>query len=269
MPMTTLIVALVDVFGTRFVFPFVCDEGDAVVPFSLDVTNPLFVHKRHDGRNFFTIEVDPPKEGGAVPMFLGKLFVSAGGYNLSIVLSTTTVLREHVSDYLFELTEEASEDLIQQAIKKRTRGLEEAYKEKRASLDREAEIIALRKVGMLAMGSPDVKAIKEESQLDLPTGERVLVYLSEMMTFGNKFHVLAYEVTNDTADILRVTDVGLFAADKGGVLQKLTVSNSIMPRIEVGETVRGVVATDSLSINDGARIKLSLVTSQGNVDVSW
>ncbi len=268
-PFTTLNVALVPDLGTRFVFPFVLDEGDDIVPFTLDVTNPLFIPKRHNGRNFFTIEVDPPEDGGGVPMYLSNLFVSVGGYHLSIVLSTTTDLRKHVSDYVFELSDAAREDLIQQAIKKRTSGLEESYKKKQLELDRKADEIALRKIGLLAMHKPSTRKIKEEAMLELPTGERVELYLDEVLVYDKKFYVFRYEITNDTADVLRVSDAALFIKSDSGVYQKITGANSIIPRIEVGETARGFFASDSVLLKRDVNIKFSAVTSQGNVEAVW
>ena len=267
---TTFNVQLVPDLGTRFIFPFVLDETDDLVPFTLDITNPLFISTRHEGRNSFTIEVDPPKEGGAIPTYLGNLFVTAAGYNLSIVLSTTTDLRQHTSDYIFELSAQAREDLIQQAVSKRTQSLEQAYQDKSAQLDQRAAELALRQVGMLALSDPDSDSIKEESVLELATGEQVTLYLSQVMTYGKRFKLFQYEVTNDTADDLRITDAAILAVDQNGITQKLVGANSIIPRIESGKTVKGVITTDSPLINnDQVSIRLSVVTSAGVVEVNW
>ncbi|MCP5007563.1 MAG: hypothetical protein GY941_27055, partial [Planctomycetes bacterium] len=99
---TQLNVQLVADLGTRFIFPFILDEADDLVPFTLDITNPLFISTRHTGRNSFTVEVDPPAEGGQLPTYLGNMFITAAGYNISVVLSTTNSLKNHVSDYQFE-----------------------------------------------------------------------------------------------------------------------------------------------------------------------
>jgi len=268
-PFTTLNIELIPDLGTRFVFPFVLDESDDLIPFTIDLTNPMFKTTRHPGRNFFTIEIDPPEEGGAVGQHLGNLFISAGGYNLTIVLSATNDLRRHVSDYVFDLTAEAREDLIQEAIKKRTRSLESAYKEKQAALAGKADKIALNKIGQLAMNGSDKSSIKEEVSLDLPTGEQVTVYLRRMLTFGKRIHVFEYEVTNDTAEVLRVTDALLFSVDKNGLTQKIQSGNLIKPRIDIDETIQGAVTTDSNLVNSGANLKLVVATSQGDVEVIW
>lgn len=266
---TTFNIELIPDLGTRFVFPFVLDESDDLIPFTLDVTNPMFKTTRHPGRNFFTVEIDPPAEGGAVPNYLSNMFISAGGYNLTIVLTATNDLKKHVSDYVFDLTPGAREDLIQEAIKKRTRTLEASYKDKQTELIGRAESIALNKMGQLALGGSDKKSIKEEVMLDLPTGERVTFYLKKMLTFGDKFHIFQYEITNETVDVLRVTDVSLFAMDKNGMTQKIQSGNLIKPRIDIDETIGGAVSTDAIQIRRGANLKMVVATSQGNLEVLW
>ncbi len=267
---TSLNVELVPDLGTRFIFPFVLDESDDFIPFTLDITNPLFISTRHAGRNSFTIEIDPPEEGGQLPTYLGNMFVSVGGYNLSIVLSTTNSLKRHVSDYVFELSDKAREDLIQEAIVKRTKSLEESYQQKLSEIDDKASIIALRKIGNLALSDPDEDPIKEESTLELDTGEKVILYLSEVLIYGKKYKLFTYEVTNDTTEDLKVVDAVLLTIDKNGLQQKLFTANSIMSRIKPGDTHKGVITTDSPAVDNKAlNIRLSLLTSAGLVEVDW
>ena len=112
--------------GTRFSFPFILDEQDAYVPFTLNITNPSFVNTREKGRNYFVITAPARAEG----TMLGNVFVSVAGYEISIELRTTNDLSKQYSDIDFNLTNEAREDLIQQSIAQRTAdagaGLQEA-----------------------------------------------------------------------------------------------------------------------------------------------
>ncbi len=269
-PYTTFNVQLAPDLGTRFTFPFVLDKQDDYVPFTLDGTNPIFKTTRHDGRNFFTVEIDPPEEGGKIPTYLGNLFVTVGGYNLTIVLSSTNKLKDHISDYVFKLSSEAREDIIQEAIMKRTEKLEADYKEKLAALNRKTSVVSLEQVGALALTSPSSENIKEEKTLRLKTGEEVNVYVSEVITYGNRFHIFKYYVKNDTANDLLVSDGAILTIDSTGIIQKLTSSNTINSRIKPGKEADGVLVTESPSIeNTDLSIRISVLTSAGLVEVDW
>lgn len=268
-PFTTLNVNLVPDMGTRFIFPFVLDQTDDVVPFTLVSTNPAFRTTRDEGRNFFVLEIDPPQGGGALPTNLGNVFVTAGGYNLSIVVQSTSDIRKQVSDYIFTLSDKAREDLIQTAIQKRSLALENAFKEKEASLNERADKLALKKIAILSMLAADNSNIKEETTLELPQGQAITVYMSDMTTYGKKFHVIHYEVTNETAEDLRILEVSLFTVDKNNIKSKINSVNKIRARIEVNETEEGWVSTDSRSVSEGSRLMLAVLTSSGEVDVRW
>jgi len=266
---TTLNVNLVPDMGTRFIFPFVLDQTDDVVPYTFVSTNPAFKTTREKGRNFFVLEIDPPNEGGAMATNLGNVFVTAGGYNLSIVVKSTIDLREHVSDYIFKLSDKAREDLIQTAIKKRSLSLEAQFKEKEAGLDKRADRMALEKIATLSMLAPDENNIKEETTLELSQGQEITVYMSDMSTYGKKFHVIHYEVTNETGEHLRILDVSLFTIDKNDMKSKINSVNKIRERIEINETEEGWISTESVQVTQGEKLMLAVLTSAGEVDVKW
>ncbi|HFE37502.1 MAG TPA: hypothetical protein ENK06_03650, partial [Gammaproteobacteria bacterium] len=79
--------------GTRFIFPFVLDEESDNIPFTLKMTNPVFTHQRVPGRNFFVVELPPMSQPNTTnpvsPVYLGNLFINAGGYNITVLLRSS------------------------------------------------------------------------------------------------------------------------------------------------------------------------------------
>jgi len=265
---TTLEIALVPDLGTRFVFPFVLDEQDKYVPFTLTLTNPIFETKRLPGRNTFVVTAPPPPEGGAMPTYVANLFVSVAGHHLSVTLTTTNDLSKHVSDIVFDLTESAREDLIQQAVAQRIQSIEKQYQDKEAALDQKAEALMLRRLGQLAMSGPVRTRIREEQTVESSRGDRYILYMKDVESYGN-VHLIHYEITNDGREPLRVSDAALFMMDDGGGERKLVSANTILPRIDPDEAGKGVIVTQSDQLLEGRHIKLAVLTDNGPLEVVW
>ena len=70
--------------GTRFSFPFILDEQDSYVPFTLNITNPAFVNGREKGRNYFVITapVSIVNDGhGVLPAYPDALLERVSDYH--------------------------------------------------------------------------------------------------------------------------------------------------------------------------------------------
>lgn len=265
---TTLEIALVPDLGTRFVFPFVLDEQDQFVPFTLTLTNPVFETKRLPGRNTFVVTAPPPPEGGATPTYVANLFISVAGHHLSVMLTTTNDLSRHVSDIVFDLTDTAREDLIQQAVAQRTQAIEKEYQDKEAVLEKKAEAMMLRNLGQLAMRGPTRTRIREEHTVESDSGDRLILYMKEVESYGD-YHLFHYEITNDGREPLRIDDAALFLIEANGGERRLVSANTILPRIDPDESGRGVIVTQSDRLLDGRHIKLAVLTDSGPLEVTW
>lgn len=265
---TTLTLKVVPDLGVRFVFPFVLDEQDDYVPFTLNITNPMFNHDRKDGRNSFVVTVPPPPDGGQIPTYHSNMFVTVAGYNISVTLTTTSDLAQHVSDVVFDLTDTAREDLIQEAVEKRIKAIKDEYTAKESALDNIARDMALKRIGGLALGGSSRKRINEESTMTTVGGDRLVLYLDDLRQYG-EFHLVSYEVENDSTEPLRVNDAVLFLIDETGIEQRINTANTVNAKIDAESTVRGVIVTDDARILDGKHIKLSVLTDQGPLEVKW
>lgn len=265
---TQLNIEIVPDLGTRFVFPFVLDEQDAFVPFTLNITNPVFNAAREPGRNAFVITAPPPTEGGTVPTYIANLFISVAGYQISATLKTTNDLSHHVSDIVFDLNEKARENLIQQTVERRIQAIKDDYAHKEAALDERAELMALNRIGELALDRPSTRGIHEEQVSTMRNGEEARLYLKDVKSYDS-FHLFRYEITNDSRERLRVGDAALYLVDDNQIEQRTLAANLLSGRIEPGETMNGVIATDNAQVFAANHIKLKVQTDRGDLEVRW
>src|SRR5690606_37676766 len=127
--------------GTQLIFPFLLDNPDLLPSLKVQLTNAngfLVPTEQKDievllkGQNTLSIMGKAnPEAPGAI--YLGNLFISIGGYNLSIGLRTTFDITEHVSNIIFRVDEQAREHMVESAVKRKTKTLDEEYKEKFAN----------------------------------------------------------------------------------------------------------------------------------------
>ncbi|KAF0190507.1 MAG: Uncharacterized protein FD165_2675 [Gammaproteobacteria bacterium] len=265
---TTLTLKVVPDLGVRFVFPFILDEQDDYVPFTLNITNPMFSHDRKNGRNSFVVTVPPPPQGGQIPTYYSNMFITVAGYNISVTLTTTSDLTQHVSDVVFDLTESARQDLIQQAVEKRIKAIKDEYAAKESALEHVASDMTLKRIGGLALSGPSRKRINEETTTTTLNGDRLVLFLDDLQRYG-EFHLFSYEVQNDSSQPLRVNDAALFLVDEAGIEQRINTANTVHATIDAESTVRGVIVTDDVRVLDGKHIKFSVLTDQGPLEVKW
>lgn len=262
---TTLTAYVVPDLGVRFTFPFILDEQDSYVPFTLNLTNISFANARETGRNYFVIT-----QKGATTGMRGNLFLSVAGYEISIELITTTDLTKHVSDIVFVMTPEAREELIQQSIKQRTAALEQEYKKRFAELDATAEQKAIARVGRLAINKPETSSIKEESRLKLPSGDSVILYVDQVVNY-DPYSIYLFNIEADSGSKgLTILDAKLFAVDaETKQPQPIDSSTDVPSRVQPSQDVQGAITVLGSSLNPNNLLRLQVVTDKGTVEAEW
>jgi hypothetical protein len=263
---TALVAYVVPDLGVRFSFPFILDEQDSYVPFTLNLTNKAFEAKREPNRNYFVIV---PKEGSPVGM-LGYAFLSVAGYEISIELHTTSDLSKQVSDLVFEMTGEEREALIQQSIRQRTAALEQEYKKKFEALDQTAEQKAIARVGRLAIKKPDTHSIKEETRLKLPNGDSVVLYVEQVVKY-DPYSIYLFNVGADSGSKgVTILDAKLFSIDPDTKQVKpVDAAKDVPSRVEPDREVQGAITVLDTSINPNNLLRLQVVTDKGIVEAQW
>lgn len=263
---TTLVAYVVPDMGVRFSFPFVLDEQDSYVPFTLNITNPAFVNTREKGRNYFVVTVPTVASG----QMLGNVFVTVAGYEISIELHTTNDLTKHYSDIVFQMTTEAREELIQQSIRSRTAALEQEYKKKFEELDATAEQKAIAHVGRLATKKPDTKSIKEESRLKLPSGDAVVLYVDNVVEYES-YSIFLFNVSADSGSKgLTIQDVKLFSVNSDTKeVRPIDAFKEVPSRVQPSSDVQGSITAVSSTLNSKDLLRLQVVTDKGIVEAQW
>jgi len=262
--------------GTRFSFPFVLDEADDNVPFTLVMTNKAFVDSysanKLTGRNSFVVTIAPQGSGGASSQQRATLFITVGGYEITVELHSTSDVSSVYSDIVFELSDEARQSLIQQAIRVKTDALEKQYQERHRALSVEADNLALSKLGTIALSDPKTVRIKEEAKIILPVGE-VLLYVDKAISYG-AYTIITFEVDNRSYSApMMVQGAKVFAINRNKDATSTTPIDggvSLPPLIPPrGDGIGAITVMTSSMPKEIRTLQLQLATDQGNLKLEW
>ena len=263
---TKLVVYVVPDLGVRFSFPFVLDEQDAYVPFTLRITNPGFEQAREKGRNYFIVTArrDSP------PGMLGNLFMNVAGIEISVELRSTNDLSKHHSDVVFKLTEEAREDLIQKSIAQRTAVLDQEHRKRMEEIDALGEQMAIAHVARLATTKPKIKKVKEEGSLKANGGGSITLFVDQAVQY-DKYSIYLFDLegNRDLKDA-KILDAKLLEVDADSKMEKPVQSFNQLPKsIRSNEVARGSITVMESAINPKSSFKLEVVTDRGSVVAKW
>jgi len=199
---TRLTLDIVPDYGTQLVFPFVLDGLEPAL--EINNTNKTgFTAEHREGQNTILVTAKSPKAGGQVPDYRGLLFVTVGGYRVTIELRTTDRLSKNVAEVIFDLSPEKRDYLITEAVKRRTAQLDQDYQTRIASLDDRVEAKALNLVADLAFSRPSTVRVKTAADVTLQNNIPVEVYVDEWKVYSS-FAVLVFELTNRSANQISI-----------------------------------------------------------------
>ncbi len=256
--------------GIRFTFPFILDERDDYVPFTLNITNPVFTFVREAGRNFFVISPRVPQDAPRGAQYIGDAFITAAGYEVTIELHAVPQGAAPYTDVVFALGPKDREDLIQRAIAQRTQALEAAYRQKLAGLDHLADEKALARIGHLAISRPDHIRIKQEQDMKLPNGDRLSLFVDEALTYG-PYTTFVFDVSTDSnTQHVDILDAKLFTVDHGtSQIRPIDAGKDVPPRVDPEDQVKGTLTTLTADLDPKNVLQLELLTDRGTVTAKW
>jgi hypothetical protein len=257
--------------GTRFSFPFVLDEQDENVPYTMSVTNPAFAHDRQPGRNSFVVTLPRPKSGAPIVLPMrGMMFITVAGCEITVEMNATHDPSRTYSDIIFDLSEKAREGLIQKAVAQRTAVLEKQYKDKEAGLDELVDARVLARLGTLAMSEPVSHSVKERGKIKANHGD-VRVEVEKTVTYG-AYTILVFRAENEQDD----TPVTLQAAklfstgDKQPQPLPIDGGADLPPSIKPGGSARGSLTVMTNKLPDSPNsLQLEVASDRGNVTIKW
>jgi len=261
--------------GTQLIFPFVLDNPDLTPELKVRLTNSDGFQIEDEGndmlslvkgQNTLSIIGKYSEDPGAI--HLGNLFITIGGYNLSIALKTTYDTTHAISNVIFDIDDSTRTHLIDAAIKRRTDELDKSYKERMAALDQQAQADALSHVAIMATAHPDTTNYKEEGNIELDK-ERVVVYADKLVNYENKYFVLLFELDNKSRGDIALDTVDLYALDGEDKEQHIAGSFNCEKRLNADTSSKCSFATQAKEIGDAPKLRLDLKTSRGQGSFVW
>lgn len=261
--------------GTQLIFPFVLDNPDLTPELKVRLTNSDGFQVEDEGSEMLellkgqnTISIIGKFSDDPGAIHLGNLFITIGGYNLSIALKTTYDTTRHVSNVIFDIDDSTRTHLIDAAIKRRTDELEKVYKERMAALDQQAQADALSHVAIMATAHPDTTNYKEDGDIELDK-ERVVVYADKLVNYDNKYFVLLFELDNKSRGDITLDAVDLYSLGSDGKDQHIAGSFNCQKRLNADSNSKCSFATQSKEVGSAPKLRLDLKTSRGQGSFVW
>ncbi|MCG8313819.1 MAG: hypothetical protein MI976_11430 [Pseudomonadales bacterium] len=254
--------------GTQLIFPFLLDNPDLSPGLKIRLTNDDGFDVPHDakeiealliGQNTISIIGKPSQNGNDT--YLGNLFVSIGGYNLSIALRTTYDVRKHISNIVLNISDDERSLLIENIIDKKKKQLEKSYQDKLAEIDRIASQESLKHVASMALEEPDYNSFKIDEDIEI-NDTRINLYIDSILSYGDKYQVLLFEIENRSSKDITLNSINLGALYKGG-------SNHIVGSIKCPEVLKAdstnkcSYASTDTSMSQANELKIEINTDRG------
>lgn len=262
--------------GTQLIFPFVLDNPELTPPLKVQLTNsdgfavptnPKDMKVQLTGQNTLSI-VGVPAVNELNPVYIGNLFVSVGGYNLTVALRTTYDPSKHVTNIIFKIADNKRDHLIEKAAERKIAILQKNYEEKMKRLDVDAASASLAHVAAVALEEPTTTAFKTEENLDI-NDKRIIVYIDRLMDYNGKYQILLFDLENHNSSDFSVENLTLSTVtDKAGE-RNITGYFKCDRRLRGDEVNNCSFVTTDRHVLEGDKLKLSVNTDRGTGAVSW
>ncbi len=269
---TTLSLKIMPDAGTQLIFPFLLDNPELKPTLKLRLTNANGFEVPHTaddisasltGQNTITI-IGKFNETSPKAIYLGNLFITVGGYNLSIALKTTLNPKEHISNIVFNIDDTERHHLVEQTVKYRTKQLEDDYKRKVANLDNAASDHSLKYIATLALIEPSTTRYKESGTITIDDG-RIEAYADKVMTYGEEYSILLFELENLTNKDYDIKGIDI-VVDNGDTV--ISGSYNCNNRLRADTSVKcGYVSSRIFA--EAKQITMVIRTNRGQGEFKW
>jgi hypothetical protein len=199
---TTLELNIMPETGTQLIFPFELDNQELAPKLKLRLSNEkgFWVPTKSEdlklikGQNTITIIGNMGVDSlGKPAVALGNLFISVGGYNLSISLKTVFDPKLVVTNIVFNIDGKERDHMIESAVKRRMASLELEYQKKTNDLEDMAKQRSLKYIGVIAYGIKKEESFSIEKKLDTID---VLSFVDKLISYDDEYFIINFEFEN-------------------------------------------------------------------------
>ncbi len=264
---TRLTLDIVPDYGTQLVFPFVLDGLEPVL--EINNTNKVGFSAEHkEGQNTILVTANTPKAGGQVPDYRGLLFVTVGGYRVTIELRTASRVSKNLAEVIFDVSPEQRDYLVSEAVKRRTAQLDQDYQTRIASLDTLAEAKALNLVADLAFSRPSTVRVKTADDVILQDNIPVEIYVDEWTVYSS-FAILMFEIKNQSATQISINSASVTSRSNDDESRVTNGALKCDKPLKADTKVRCSLTTRNRSIVDAEYLALAVDTDRGAINFTW
>lgn len=275
-PFTSLELAILPDVGTQLIFPFLLDNPELQPGLKIRLTNSDDFEVPHDaqaiktllaGQNTLTImaNADPDHEGA---IYRGTLFISLGGYHITMALKTTFDITEHTSNIIFTLTDEDRDYLVEQQAKHQTTLLEQQQHEAKQQMEALATQKSLAYIATMALHKPKKTYYREEQTIDMD-GHRVVVYIDRLEDYGGKYAILVFDLENKSAVDFSALSIDVMSINDRTERAVMGAYDCSAPTLRADKTLHCGFATTDRTIDKATRLKLIVNTDRGQGSMVW
>ncbi len=276
---TKKVVYLVPDLGTRLVFPFMLTNESLSPKLAVTITNPAYsvtpdITGNIDAsivQNTLTLMVDREKvlttvdERGNINPFLGYLYLSVNGLNLTLELRTTLDVSKMFANIEMGISNEQRDYLIAETVKRRTESLELDYQKKAQGLDVRASEQALSMVGEMAWITPKTTRIREDFPLRTANNHRLEIKIDDFKSFDS-FTTLRFAIENQETTAIHIAEINLYRDLEAR--RPITIHHQCDQKIERYSALNCVISTkdDVANVDD---LILRIDTNKGAGEIKW
>ena len=270
---TKLKLKVYPLLGTQLTFPFLLDDPSLTPTLKIKNTSPNAFEVPTDSKdiaalysnqNTITIvgKLDEKNQGFE---HRGNLFITVGGYHISIDLVTTFNHKEHYSNIVFKLKSDDQDYLINEFVKTKTESLEKEYREKIASsgsLDNGKSSIA-----KISRKKTKTTKFKELKDLEI-NGDRLEVYIDKVVSYGDVYHALLFELDNKSNKDFDLTRIEVHSVDND---QEISLMGAMEcpEKIKADKTIKCSYVSDKDLMVKAPKLRMGVYTNRGKGEVSW
>lgn len=259
--------------GVRLIFPFKLSDAALDPPFFYKITNNQVFKvpnsKELEDQNSLIVSVAPPSgiKPGNASNYISTLYLSAGGYNVTINMRLTLNAKRHTSDLVFDISPKERKHLIDRVVSQRLKHIEADYQKKLADLNQRAKSHALKYLHIVTQ-QPKIEMYRQEKMTILPQGERLDLYVEMLRQYSDGFYVMTYEVINKSPRDMLLHRHTLQGISNG---QRKPIQGHVHcgKRVPADEEIPCAFITQDATIVWAEELEFTVTSDRGEASIIW